>query len=258
MIDIALNLSSGQFATDRDQVMSRAYQAGVKQFLLLASDASEARVVAQLAEKYQGCVATAGCHPHQAGEWQDQDLAMVAELSQLSQVVAIGECGLDYNRNYSPVAIQKRVFERQLELAAELGLPVLLHERDAHEDFMLILSRWLPRLKSAVLHCFTGDKQALIRYLEAGLYIGLTGWICDERRGQMQRSLVADIPTDRLFLETDAPYLLPRDLPNKPGNRRNEPCYLPHIYQTVADLKGLPMAQLEQQISQNFQRVFFA
>lgn len=258
MIDIALNLTSGQFEGDRDAVMDRAYAAGVKQFLVLASEPEEARLVAQLTARYPGCFGTAGCHPHQAQLWKAGDDALVRELCQQSQMVAVGECGLDYNRNFSPVDVQREVFETQLALAAELGLPVLLHERDAHEDFMAILEPWLPRLKAAVLHCFTGDRDSLSRYLEAGLYIGLTGWICDERRGKVQRALVPEIPAERLFLETDAPYLLPRDLPSKPSSRRNEPLHLPHIYKTVAGLRDEPLALLEQQISANFKRVFLS
>lgn len=256
MIDIALNLSSGQFQSDRGAVMARARQAGVNQYLLLASDAQESDVVTRLAACYPGCYATAGCHPHHANEFEDGDLDAIENFCAGSQVVAVGECGLDYNRNYSDPAIQRRVFEQQLELAARLRLPVLLHERDAHDDFVNILETWLPHLPHAVLHCFTGSALNLERYLAMGLYIGITGWVCDERRGLELRELVTQIPTERLFLETDAPYLLPRDLSPKPKSRRNEPCYLPHIYQTVAMLRGESIQDLIIQIKNNFRQVF--
>lgn len=256
MIDIALNLSSGQFQDDRDSVMERAHLAGVTQFLLLASDATESKSVARLAMIYPGCFASAGCHPHQADEFQSSDLDIIEDLCTTTQVVAVGECGLDYNRNYSNPATQRKVFEQQLELAAKLQLPVLLHERDAHDDFVNILETWLPHLPHAVLHCFTGSAWSLERYLAMDLYIGITGWVCDERRGTELRELVGNIPIDRLFLETDAPYLLPRDLSPKPKIRRNEPCYLPHIYQTVAMLRGESVQDLMIQIKNNFRQVF--
>ena len=150
------------------------------------------------------------------------------------RVVAIGECGLDYYRNYSPHADQERAFAAQLELAAELGLPVFLHQRDAHERFVAILREHRARLVRAVAHCFTGTDAELDDYLEMDLHIGITGWICDERRGAHLRELVRRIPAQRLMLETDAPYLLPRDLVPKPAARRNEPMYLAHVLKVVA------------------------
>ena len=156
------------------------------------------------------------------------------------EVGAAGECGLDYFRNFSPHADQERVFRCQLELAVEVGKPVFLHQRDAHDPFVAILRDYLPRLAGGVAHCFTGEAGELDDYLALGLSIGVTGWICDERRGQHLRELVRRIPLDRLMLETDAPYLLPRDLEPRPKTRRNEPSYLAHILETVARCRGEP------------------
>ncbi|MFM2475743.1 TatD family hydrolase [Celerinatantimonas sp. MCCC 1A17872] len=258
MIDIALNLSSGQFDKDRDEVIHRARDVGVEQFLLLASEVEEARQLVSMTERYPGCFSTAGCHPHQAQLFNNDSPNVINELAKLDKVVAVGECGLDYNRDYSPRDVQRQVFISQLDLAASVNKPVLLHERDAHDEFMAILEPRLASLRSCVLHCFTGSKQALERYLAAGLYIGITGWICDERRGKDLRELVKLIPAERLFLETDAPYLLPRDMPNKPKSRRNEPCYLPHIYEVVAKLRQVSVSELTAQIRDNFQRVFLS
>lgn len=258
MIDIALNLTSGQFAKDRDEVIQRAREVGVERFLLLASEVNEARQLITMTERYPGCFSTVGCHPHQAQLFDNDSINVINELAKLEKVVAVGECGLDYNRDYSPRDVQRQVFISQLDLAATLNKPVLLHERDAYDEFMAILEPRLAALPAAVVHCFTGSELSLERYLDAGLYIGITGWICDERRGKALRELVKLIPADRLFLETDAPYLLPRDLSNKPKSRRNEPCYLPHIYNVVAELRQVSVNELQAQIRDNFQRVFLS
>ena len=159
-------------------------------------------------------------------------------------MVAIGECGLDFNRDFSPRPEQEAAFSAQLELAAELQLPVFMHCRDAHARFVALLEPWLPRLPAAVLHCFTGNGDELAECLALGLHIGITGWVCDERRGEELRTLVPRIPAGRLMIETDAPYLQPRDLSPKPKSRRNEPAFLAHIAATIADLRGEPVEQL--------------
>jgi TatD DNase family protein len=188
--------------------------------------------------------ATAGVHPHLAREWTDDTAAAIRELAQSPVVVAVGEAGLDFNRDFSPRPVQERVFAAQLELAAELGMSVFMHERDAHDRFVAILGEYRSRLGSAVIHCFTGEASELERYLELDLHVGITGWICDERRGTHLRELVSRIPLERLMLETDSPYLLPRDLEPRPKSRRNEPMYLVHILKTVAACRQIDPAEL--------------
>jgi TatD DNase family protein len=195
--------------------------------------------------------ATAGIHPHHAREFHDADVEELRGLLRSPEVGAAGECGLDYFRNFSPHADQERAFRLQLELAAETGKPVFLHQRDAHDAFTSILRDYLPRLKAAVAHCFTGDERELRDYLSLGLSIGVTGWICDERRGAHLREVVRLIPLDRLMLETDAPYLLPRDLQPRPKSRRNEPRYLPHILKTVAACRGEAPAAVAEATTRN-------
>ena len=182
--------------------------------------------------------------------------AALADLARKPEVVAIGETGLDYNRNLSPPDVQRQVFKTQLELAADTGLPLFLHERDALEDQVSLLGAYRDRISGGVAHCFTGTEEALRAYLELDLYIGITGWICDERRGTHLRELVKQIPLDRLLLETDGPYLLPRDLQPKPKSRRNEPKYLPHITRTVADCIGIDEAELSAATTENARRLF--
>jgi TatD DNase family protein len=149
-------------------------------------------------------------------------------------VVAIGECGLDYFRDFSPREDQKKWFEAQLQTAVEIELPVFLHQRDAHKDFISILKRYIQKLPAAVVHCFTGTAEEMEESLEMGCYIGITGWICDERRGKNLQSIVKDIPLSKLMVETDAPFLLPRDLSPKPKSNRNVPANLPHVVRTIA------------------------
>jgi TatD DNase family protein len=163
--------------------------------------------------------------------------------------VAIGECGLDFNRNYSPHPDQEKWFVAQLELGLELGKPLFLHSRDAHPRFAEIVKHH--GIRNAVAHCFTGGKEELHAYLDLGLHIGITGWICDERRGRHLVELVRDIPRERLLLETDAPYLTPRDLRPQPKARRNEPAFLPHILGAVAAALGRPAAEVAAETTRN-------
>jgi TatD DNase family protein len=162
----------------------------------------------------------------------------LSELLREPQVVAVGECGLDYYRNFSPPDAQRAAFVAQLELAASARKPVFLHQRDAHGDFAAILKDFRGGLTGGVAHCFTGGRSELEDYLALDLHIGVTGWVNDERRGQTLRESVPHIPADRLMVETDSPYLLPRDLLPRPKSRRNEPCFLPHIARAVAHLRG--------------------
>src|SRR5699024_867619 len=160
-------------------------------------------------------------------------LARFRALAAHPEVVAIGETGLDFFRDFSPRPQQEAAFRAQLELAAELDMPVFLHQREAHARFLPILRDHLSALPAAVVHCFTGTDTELDAYLDAGCHIGITGWICDERRGHHLRDLVARVPAGRLMIETDAPYLLPRDLRPKPRSRRNDPMHLAHVAATV-------------------------
>jgi TatD DNase family protein len=200
--------------------------------------------------------ATVGIHPHHASEFDRHSLSALEPLLANASVVAIGECGLDYYRNFSPRDDQLRAFEAQLEFAATASLPVFLHERDAHDDMLQILARHRANLVGGVAHCFTGNSEQLAAYLDLDLYVGITGWICDERRGDALRQAIQQLPLDRLLLETDAPYLLPRNLMPAPASRRNEPRYLPHIAEQVASLKQQPLAEIAQHATANTERLF--
>ena len=239
LIDIGLNLGHDSYDADRDAVIARAQKAGVVQMIVTGATLEGSRKAIDLARsRPRQLYATAGVHPHHATELTRESLTELEELARQPEVVAAGECGLDYFRDFSPRPVQQNAFHRQLELAAKVEKPVFLHQRDAHDDFLAILREHRKTLVGGVAHCFTGGAHELTAYLGLGFAIGITGWICDERRGAHLLPLVRDIPADRLLLETDGPYLLPRDLSPKPASRRNEPAYLPHIAEVVAHARG--------------------
>ena len=227
LIDIGANLAHGSFDADRDQVLERACAAGVAAMIVTGSTLDDSDKAIALARRYPDRLrATAGVHPHHATTLLDTDAGRFEALLADPLVVAVGECGLDYFRNFSPPAEQRRAFELQLGLAERLARPLFLHQRDAHADFLTMLRAHPRTATRAVLHCFTGGPAELEDCLALGLSVGITGWICDERRGQALRETTPQIPDERLMLETDAPYLLPRTLQPKPAHRRNEPAHL--------------------------------
>lgn len=239
LIDIGINLAHDSFDHDREAVLARARAAGVVQMVVTGSSGASSAKALELARSHPGRLfATAGVHPHHASELTAALAGELRELAARPEVVAVGECGLDYFRDYSPRDAQRAAFHRQLELAASVGKPVFLHQRDAHEDFVAILREHGGALAGGVAHCFTGTGEQLECYLGLGLAIGITGWICDERRGRHLLPLVRAVPAGRLLLETDGPYLLPRDLQPKPASRRNEPAFLPHVAAAVARARG--------------------
>jgi TatD DNase family protein len=199
---------------------------------------------------------TAGVHPHHASEYDNAVHEHLRSLLQAPEVVSVGECGLDYFRDFSPRKDQRMAFDQQLDLAVESGLPVFLHQRDAHEDFMKVLAPRLQGISRAVAHCFTGSEDELRTYIDHDLYIGITGWICDERRGTHLREIVRLIPADRLMIETDAPYLLPRTLKPKPRSRRNEPQHLTEVLRIVAQSLDADPAEVGRQTTVNARRFF--
>ena len=239
LIDIGANLGHESFRHDLDLVLERASAHGVSRMIVTgASDEGSLQAVA-LAQAHPGRLfATAGVHPHHAIDYNDATDMQLRELMRDASVRAVGETGLDYNRNYSPREVQLQVFERQLQIAVDVQLPLFLHQRDAHVDFIALLRRYRDKVPGAVVHCFTDTGEALRDYLALDCHIGITGWICDERRGVHLRALVREIPANRLMIETDAPYLLPRTVRPQPPHRRNEPMYLKHICEEIARDRG--------------------
>lgn len=262
LIDIGVNLTHPTFARDPRAVLDRAYAAGVAQLLLTGTSLNESEAALglcrELDETGKRLFCTAGIHPHDARQWTSETAAQLKGLLAEPEVRAVGECGLDFNRDLSPRAQQERVLEEHLQLAVETGLPVFLHERDADQRLVEILKPFRDRLSAAVVHCFTGEKRALYAYLDLDLHIGITGWICDERRGTHLQSLVREIPASRLMLESDAPYLLPRTLRPKPKGGQNEPAFLPEVLREVAkhrEINEEALAQSTTRCAQAFFRI---
>jgi len=235
LLDIGANLTHESFQHDLDAVLQRAHTQGVSRMIVTGASLDGSIHALALAKAHPGTLfATAGVHPHHAIDYDDATDGRLRELALDASVRAIGETGLDYNRNYSPPEVQRRVFERQLQIAVDMRKPIFLHQRDAHEDFITLLRRYRDKVPAAVVHCFTDSGEALRDYLALDCHIGITGWICDERRGTHLRELVREIPANRLMIETDAPYLLPRTVRPQPAHRRNEPMYLRHICEEIA------------------------
>lgn len=244
LIDIGANLGHESFAHDFEAMLARARAAGIAQMMVTGASRAGSRHALEIARAHPGFLyATAGVHPHHALEYTDEGDAEMRALHAAPEVLAVGECGLDYFRDFCPRPAQRRAFERQLQLAADTRKPLFLHQRDAHEDFMAIMKSFDGRLGPAVVHCFTGTYEEMRDCLDAGYHIGITGWLCDERRGLHLREMVKHIPHDRLMIETDAPYLLPRTVKPTPSHRRNEPMYLRHIVEELARDRGETPAQ---------------
>ncbi|HAW93030.1 MULTISPECIES: TatD family hydrolase [unclassified Arsukibacterium] len=250
--DCGVNLFSTRFAGIEQQIQRRAQQAGVNGLLLIGSDIDESRQNQQFCITQGGSYTTAGVHPHQAANVANDWLEQLASLLALPAVVAVGECGLDFNRDFSPRLQQQYVFASQLQLAKNKQKPVYLHERDAFTTQLGMLKE--QQVSHGVAHCFTGDSSQLKAYLDLGLYIGVTGWVCDERRGQSLQQAIQYLPLDRILLETDAPYLLPRTI--KPRPKYNEPALLPVIATEICRLKNISSQQLARCTTDNARRLF--
>lgn len=248
LIDIGVNLTHASFAREREALLQRAQAAGVCQMVLTGTSPDDSEAALALCREFdpegRRLFCTAGLHPHEASQWSADSARRLRDLLDEAPVRAVGECGLDFNRDFSPRPAQERALEEQLALACELGRPVFLHEREASERLLAILRHYRDRLPAAVVHCFTGEKRALYAYLDLDLHIGITGWICDERRGTHLHELVREIPSDRLMLESDAPYLLPRTLRPRPKHGHNEPAFLVAVLEEVARHRGETPEQL--------------
>jgi len=256
LIDIGANLGHSSFDEDRRAVLERAAAAGITRLIVTGTSVTESAKALEIAEIEPTCYATAGIHPHHASEFDASSVPALRQLAGSPRVVAIGECGLDYYRNFSPRAAQLTAFAAQLDLAIQCRMPVFLHQRDAHDDFIGMLRERSGALSGGVAHCFTGNREQLAECLELGLHVGVTGWVCDTRRGAALREAVPSIPLDRLLLETDAPYLLPHNIDPKPRSRRNEPSFLIYVLETVSTLLGLSIYEVAAATTRNAERLF--
>ncbi len=260
LIDTHAHLDHPKFDHDREAVIQRALDAGVGTIITVGADLASSRASIALAESHTGIFATVGAHPHDAKMVSLADLDELRRLAAHPTVVAIGEMGLDYYWDHSPHEVQKEVLEAQLGIAVEVGKPVVIHIRDkkgqrsAYEDALSILDKWadeLPAGRVGVLHCFSGDPDAAQRALALGFYLGIDGPVTYPNAAGL-REVAAQIPLDRLLLETDCPYLTPQFRRGK----RNEPAYLGQIAGAVAQAVGVSVERVAQATTENARRLF--
>lgn len=257
LIDIGANLGHNSFNDDLPKIITDARQVGVETIIVTGTSVESSRKALRLSQQYPGYLySTAGIHPHDAKLFNDETEEQLKQIASHQEVKAMGEMGLDFYRNFSPRGIQEKVLEAQFEIASRARLPVFLHQRDAHDSFLNILKNHRDSILRGVVHCFTGSREELHAYLDLDMYIGITGWVCDERRGRHLHELLKEIPVNRLMLETDAPYLLPRTVTPKPKTRRNEPRNLVYVLETVASCLHIPASELAKNSSKNARNFF--
>ena len=258
LIDTHAHLDFAKFDTDRPAVIERATAAGVAAIVNVGADLPSSRRAVQLAEQYDAVYAAVGIHPHDAKKLDGATLGELRELAKRPKVVAVGEIGLDFYRDLSPRDVQRRAFQAQLAWAAKLGKPVIIHDRDAHNDIMEILSDWAAGLKSSpligrlgVLHTFSGDLSMAERAMELGFYISISGPVTYKNARQLP-NLVEVLPLDRLLVETDCPFLAPH--PHR--GRRNEPAYVRLVAERIGELKGIAFDDVAMATTGNARRLF--
>lgn len=247
--DICTNISNRKFDKVRDDVIAKAQQAGV-QIIASGTDGYSVDWNNRNAERYD-ILYTAGLHPHYAKHWDDNHRSQIKYNLKRERCVLAGETGLDYFRNLSTAAEQEKSFRAQLELALEFDKPILLHDRDAHKDFLRILDNYIPSGLRGVVHCCTSPKEITQEYINRGLYVGFTGWITDQRRNEASLKALKVVPTDKLLIETDAPYLTPWTNGKHPGRVLNVPENVFYVAQFIAQELDLNVDDLLRATKEN-------
>ena len=232
MFDIGANLTSSHFSKDLDVVLNDSLTAGVEKICITSSNLDDVKNAKKISEKYKNLYYSVGFHPHNAKDFKIEFLKDMSVYLNDSKAICLGEMGLDFNRNFSSKEEQILCFESQLSLANSISKPLFLHQRDAHEEFLSVLDNHKFNQK-LIVHCFTGNLSELEEYLKRDFYIGITGWVCDLKRGKELRECINQIPEDKLLIETDSPYLSPRK-----KIRRNEPKFLIDVAEEVATLRN--------------------
>ena len=254
LFDSHCHLDDQAYRKDIVRVIERAHQNGVIRMMTVGVNKKTAIRAVSLAEAHTDLYASVGFHPHDAKQCTPDVLDFMIALAKSPKVKAWGEIGLDYNRMYSPRNDQEKWFVRQLEIAGELGFPMIFHERDSNGRFLEILKAHLSKKQIGVIHCFSGNPAELKQYLSMGLYIGITGILTLKGRGGGLRQMVAQIPSGRLVVETDAPYLTPA--PEKNRTRRNEPAFVKSVLLKLAEIRGEDPDHLAQIIWDNTNRLY--
>jgi TatD DNase family protein len=243
-IDIGINLINKQFYNEHDEIINRALDNGIEHMILTGTSVRGSKESAEIAEGYPEILfSTAGIHPHDAKSFNEESIGELRKLLKQDHVISVGECGLDFDRDFSPRPVQEKCYKAQLELAVEANKPLFLHERSAFKKFNEITDEYLSKLPEAVVHCFTGTLQEARTYLDKGFYLGFTGAVSDEKRFKHLEDVIRYVPLDRMMIETDAPFMLPKNMSGI-QNRRNEPSFLPYVAQTIAHLKKISISEV--------------
>ena len=257
LADSCFNITHESFKNDLGDILDAANNVGVEYFFCPASKEKEIEDLIKLSESYENNIfCSVGIHPHHASDLKPNTIENLEKYLDNQHVKAIGEIGVDYYRNFQSPEIQKKCFNVFLELASTNQYHVFLHHRDAFDDFYPMIKNCIGQVPESIVHCFTGTKSELKKFLDLGLYIGVTGWICDPKRGADLREIIKYIPLDRLLIETDAPYLVPKNMVNKPRNNRNEPLFLEHIASDISQLLNIDKALLAEETTKNFKKLF--
>ena len=257
LADSCFNINHESFKNDLGDILDAANNVGVEYFFCPASKEKEIVDLINLSESYQKNIfCSVGIHPHYASDLKPSTIQNLQKYLGNKHVRAIGEIGLDYYRNFQSPEIQKKCFNAFLELASTHQYPLFLHHREAFDDFYPMIKNCIGEVPESIVHCFTGTKSELKKFLDLGLYIGITGWICDPKRGADLREIIKYIPLDRLLIETDAPYLVPKNMVNKPRNNRNEPLFLEHVATNISELLNIDKALLAEETTKNFKKLF--
>jgi TatD DNase family protein len=257
LADSCFNINHESFKNDLGDILDAANNVGVGYFFCPASKEKEIVDLINLSESYQKNIfCSVGIHPHYASDLKPSTIQNLQKYLGNEHVRAIGEIGLDYYRNFQSPEIQKKCFNAFLELASTHQYPLFLHHREAFDDFYPMIKNCIGEVPESIVHCFTGTKSELKKFLDLGLYIGITGWVCDPKRGADLREIIKYIPLDRLLIETDAPYLVPKNMVNKPRNNRNEPLFLEHIATNISELLNIDKALLAEETTKNFKKLF--
>lgn len=260
-IDIGINITNKQFQNDPQEVIENALQAGVFKMLLTGTSVTKSEQALEIAKKYPNVLfSTAGIHPHEAKSRDTKSIESLRKLLLHKEVVAVGECGLDFDRDFSPRKQQERCYEAQLDLACSIRKPLFLHERAAFNRFLSITQHFLPQLPKVVVHCFTGSLEEAKTYLDQGFYLGFTGAITDKKRFSHLKQVIKYVPLNRIMIETDAPFMLPKNISknvaNTFHNRRNEPAYLSYVAETIASFKNIKTEEVALQTITTTQTFF--
>ena len=254
IFDSHCHLDDKSYKRDLKKVLDRAQNAGVNRIMTIGINKRTSEIAVSLAHSHDGIYASVGVHPHDVKNCNETTLKHLVNLSENKEVRAWGEIGLDFNRMYSPRDDQEKWFRRQLDIAGQLDLPLIFHERDSNGRFLEMLNNNCNKRINGVVHCFSGTRDELDKYLDLGLHIGITGILTMKGRGDQLREMVLNMPVDRILIETDAPYLTPT--PERNRHRRNEPAFVKSVLMKVAEVRGTDPEQLAKVIWENTCRLY--